>query len=582
VRATSGVACPLAADQLALLDRLVTTLTPEQRRWVAAYLEETAPEFEVEAPTPLVLYGTETGNARRLAERLTRRLGEVGVAARLLAMDAYRPRALPSETLVVVVVSTHGDGEPPDNARDFYDFLMSARAPRLDGLLFAVLALGDRSYPAFCKTGRDVAERLATLGASPLIDVGLVDAGADDVAEAWMETLLRHLPTPTTLAAVARPHASPRPDAAVAEETPCPATVLENLRLTGRGSDKDVRHLELAVAQGAFRHRPGDALGVLPENDPALVDAILEATGWPAELPVRLRPHEDEVPLAQALRARVEITRLVPETLASLAADGVTPLASLVGDEAAARAYCEGRDLLDLCRDVPLGSWPPALVVPRLRPLAPRLYSIASSAEACPGEVHLTVRVVDFTSHGRLRRGVASGHLAARSPGEEITVFLRPNPDFRPPADPRVPMVLIAAGTGVAPFRAFLQEEELCGASRRIWLFFGERRFRTDFLYQVEWQRWRAQGLLTRIDVAFSRDEPRRRVPECLRAQGRDLWAWLEEGAHLYVCGGLAFARDVEAALLAVARTEGGLGAEAAGEALRALRREGRYRRDVY
>jgi sulfite reductase (NADPH) flavoprotein alpha-component len=574
---------PLTAEQAELVGRLLPTLTAEQRAWLSGFLagwNAAAAPAEAAGPEVTVLYGSQTGNAQALAERLAERVRALGRPVRLAAMADYEPRQLARAGCVLLVVSTHGDGEPPDNARAFHEFLHSRRAQRLDGLRYAVLALGDSSYPRFCQTGRDLDRRLRELGATPIQTRADCDLDYAATAAAWMDGVV------AALAAEGPTPAAPAPAAPAAQgygrERPFPAEVLDSVELHGRGAAKSTRHLELSLAGSGLRYEPGDALGVYPENSPELVEELLLAMDWDPDAPL-----PDGTPLRQALIGRYEITTLTRPLLARLAeVAGHRALRELLAPEREAelRAYVAGRDLLDVVRDFGLRGLPAREVVAGLRRLPPRLYSLASSPRACPDEAHVAVRVVRYAAHGRSRQGVASAWLAARRPGETVPVFVQRNPNFRLPADPDLPVVMIGPGTGVAPFRAFLQEREAVGARGRTWLFFGEWHFRTDFLYQAEWLRWRERGVLTRMDVAFSRDGDRKvYVQHRLLAHGRDIYAWLQEGAHVYVCGDAqAMAADVHAALAGIVGREGGLDPEAAAAYLDELQRARRYQRDVY
>jgi sulfite reductase (NADPH) flavoprotein alpha-component len=591
--------CPLQPEQVELLSRLLPTLTPEQRQWLQSFLAASGEEADLLAGPAqgpgapggglAVLFGSQTGNAERLAHELARRLRAAGHAPSLLALDAFEPRELTRHQVALLVVSTHGDGDPPDNAASFCEFWHSRRAPRLQGLSFAVLALGDRSYPRFCQTGQDLDRRLGELGAERLLPATLCDLDYEEEAEAWMASVLERL-------GKARAKAAPRAGRQVAaaeaqavaytRSRPFAAEVLESINLNGRGAGKETRHLELSLDGSGLAYVPGDALGIWPENPPALVAELLCALSWS---PDQLVPvgKEGELPLGEALLRRYEITVVTRSLLeGALRLRPSRELERLLapGREEELGAYLRGRDLLDLVRDLRLEGVPAPELLPCLRRLTPRLYSIASSPKAVPGEVHLTIRVVRYRAHGRDRSGVLSGQVAERvAVGDTLPVYVHPNPHFRLPADPRARLILIGAGTGVAPYRAFLQELAARGEAPPTWLFFGDWHFRTDFLYQVEWQRWLKEGVLTRLDVAFSRDGPRKvYVQDCLRARRRELLAWLADGAYIYVCGGEAMAAAVHTTLAEVVAEAEGLPAAAGARQLEAWRRQGRYRRDVY
>jgi sulfite reductase (NADPH) flavoprotein alpha-component len=495
---------------------------------------------------------------------------------------------------LLAIVSTHGEGDPPDKAVQFHEFLHGNRAPKLGGVQFSVLALGDLTYEHFCQTGKDFDKRLEELGAARLFPRTDCDVAYDEPADAWMEGVLAALcreaedsgqavPAANVVAQVAD---SAQPAAAeYCRARPFSAEVLENLTLNGRGSDKETRHLEVSLEGSGFQFEPGDALGVYPENDPRLVDALLEQMRWkPDELvPVGKEQH----PLREALLNDYEITVLTKPLVKQAAQFSRDGLAELLRPEHESRltSYLGGRDLLNLVRDFSLSGTPAEDFVGILRKMPPRLYSIANSYEANPDEVHLTVAVVRYHAHGRGRAGVCSIQCAERvQPGDRLRVYVNSNPNFRLPTSPDAPMIMVGPGTGVAPFRGFLEQREETGATGKNWLFFGSRRFRTDFLYQVEWQRWLSDGVLTRMDVAFSRDTKQKvYVQHRMLEHSRELFSWLEEGAYFYVCGDeQRMAPDVHATLETIVRQEGGLSADAARDYVTELQQQGRYQRDVY
>ncbi|MGH8145064.1 MAG: assimilatory sulfite reductase (NADPH) flavoprotein subunit [Rhodanobacteraceae bacterium] len=563
-------------------------------------------EAHAASPTALeahasIVYGSQTGNARRVAEQLARQLEGAGLGVRLLRADAFPLRELARERLLYAVISTQGDGDPPDDARGFVDFLAGRRAPDLKALAFAVLGLGDSSYPQFCVTGRKLDARLAELGATRLFDFGAADLDIETVAEPWLrhaldsarESLQQHAP----LASVTplRPHAE---TVAWSPSRPFAADVLANQRITAAGSAKDIRHLELDIAGAGLDYEPGDALGVIPRNPPALVEAVLDALRLDGAANI---VHANEThPLHEWLSSKRELTRLARPFVAALAehSDDAPLHALLQPDQGEAlRALLATQQPIDLLQQHHV-EWSGEQLVSALRPLTPRLYSIASSRAAVGDEVHLTVAHVEYATDAGTRWGAASHWLAARAEGESVEVYLERNDRFRLPAEPERDIIMIGPGTGVAPFRAFVQERAESGARGRNWLFFGNPHFRSDFLYQVEWQAALKGGSLHRIDLAFSRDlsksphrdartlgdaaHPKTYVQHRLQKQGRDLYAWLESGAHLYVCGATAMARDVEAALRDVIVKHGGRTTEGADEYIANLRDTQRYARDVY
>lgn len=598
--ATSPPQAPLDRDQLARLTQVVQELGADQLIWASGYLAGLAaarpaatgslasvPSDPAKGGRQLtIFYGSQTGNARRAAEQALARATSQHLPARLVNLAEYTPRQLKQETAALFVVSTQGDGDPPEDAVAFFEFLNAAAAPRLDKLKYAVLALGDSSYPYFCQAGRALDARLEALGASrlhPRTDCDLDFAGP---AEHWTEAALKQ----------AADHVRPAPRIAVVEHLPKlaapPATAIEttgellvNQRLTGRGSAKDVRHLEFAVAEGSLPYEPGDGIAVLPKNPSATVAAVLQALRAGGHETVT-GPRGNPRPLADVLAEEVELTLLNRQTLEALQVHTGDPALGrlLAADQAAEFAqFVAAHQVADVLRRFP-GEFTPEAFVRMLRPLARRTYSIASSRAATPDEAHLLVAVVRDEAPEGPRLGAASNYLATLTPGAEVALHLEANPAFHLPPDDQTPLIMIGPGTGVAPFRAFVAERAARGAPGRHWLFFGERTQRDDFLYQIEWQKALAQGHLTRLDVAFSRDQAAKDyVQHRILEHARECYAWLEDGAAIYVCGDAKrMAKDVHAALLDAIRVGGGLTDDRAREYLQGLQRAGRYRRDVY
>jgi sulfite reductase (NADPH) flavoprotein alpha-component len=597
---------PLDAGRSELLHRVVEGLDPVALNWVSGFTAGVAyarsqgvavaesyiapaPATRAESTARLaVLYGSQTGNGRRIAERLGQAAEAAGLAVRVYAARDYPLKDLAKERLLTVVVSTHGDGDPPDDARGFIEHLLGKRAPQLPQLRYSVLALGDSSYPKFCETGRQVDERLAALGAQRLIDRVDCDLDYERRVGPWLEQVIGSVrdalgaalqaSNVTRLRSVP---AAPR----YSREQPFTAPVLANDRITGRGSTREVRHLEISLAGSGLEYRPGDALGVWHDNPPQVVAGVLAALGATGDEPVDVDGRSRS--LRDWLTHEREATRLTrPFLLQHAQLSGNPELTGVLaaGQEDRLRALLKDLQLVDVLRRYP-APWEPGAFVAALRPLAPRLYSIASSAAAVGEEAHLTVAIVDYEHDGDRRLGAATAHLASLT-GDAATVrvFVEPNERFHLPEDPSRDVIMIGPGTGVAPYRGFLQEREAQGATGRNWLLFGARHFASEFLYQVEWQDAVRKGLLHRVDLAFSRDQtPRAYVQDRLRAAGAELFAWLEGGAHLYVCGDAdRMAPDVHAALVEIVATHGGLERDAAEAYLRRLSDDRRYLRDVY
>ena len=603
-------ALPFPQDTADALFRLTQGLEPAGLWWLSGYAAglasrgvapagaASAPRGEAADVRLTILYGSQTGNARRAAEALLDKVQAAGLPARLVRADAYATRELAGERLLYVVISTQGEGDPPDDAIGFVEFLQGRRAPKLPELKFAVLGLGDTSYADFCGIARRIDARLAELGAQRVADPGLADLDIDTVAAPWREAALaqarEHLKPATSAAATHVATVTPlRPAASWSHERPFPAEVLANQSLSGRefrgtgfrryGTvDKDVRHLELSLDGSGLAYEPGDALGIRHRNPEALVAPVLEATGLDGDASISL--DGDTLPLSEWLATRRELSRLSRPTLAALAErSGAAELQQLLEPgNAGFAALLADHQLPDALRRWP-ADWDAVSLLAALRPQAQRLYSIASSRKRVGEEAHLTLDVVAYSAHGHPHVGAASGFLAALDEGGQVPVYIEPNERFRVPSEASRDIIMIGPGTGVAPFRGFVQERAETGAGGRNWLFFGARHFNTGFLYQTEWQDALQRGELHRLDLAFSRDQAAKvYVQDRLREQGRDVYDWLQGGAHLYVCGAIAMGKDVHAALLDIIAAHNGGDAEAATEYLARLQAEGRYGRDVY
>ena len=600
------VPTPLSPEKGDLLARLTEGLDGAGLWWLSGYAaglaRGQAAGVVAAAPAPVaaahdaprltVVYGSQTGNARRVAEALAASLEAEGLPVRLLRADAYPVRELKDEHFLAVVISTQGDGDPPDDARALVEFIEGKRAPRLPQLRFAVLGLGDSSYPQFCAIGQRLDARFEALGAQRWLPRGDADLDVDSVATPWRARVLaesrealkaRPLASVTPLRVHAAPAGGPAAPGATREH-PVQAEVLVNQRITARASDRDIRHLELALPEGGLGYEPGDALGVVVANPPALVDALLAALELDGEAAVAHGGHTRT--LREWLTHHREVTRLSRPFVASHAAHARSEaLNRLLAPDAqpALAALLAGHQVIDLLLAHP-GAWSAEDLVGALRPLQPRLYSIASSRKVVGDEAHLTVAHVAYAQGDALRWGAGSHFLAGRAEGAQVPVFLERNERFRLPADGARDVIMIGPGTGVAPFRGFVQEREAVGATGRNWLLFGNPHARTDFLYQLEWQDALKRGALQRLDLAFSRDQADKvYVQHRLREHGRALFDWLEGGAHLYVCGDATrMARDVHAALREAVATHGGRDGEAADDYLNALQAQGRYARDVY
>lgn len=593
---------PLHQKDIDDLTRLLQSLDPSQRLWVSGFVSGYIANGTQGIANPLssspsgkdipltILYGSQTGNAEKLAKKLKEQLIASYPSIRVESMAQYKTAQLKKEKFLILMVSTHGEGDPPDNAVAFHRFILGPKAPQLDHLRFAVLALGDSSYEHFCKTGIDFDQRLLALGAEPLLERADCDVDYEDAANEWFQSLDRSLS-----AAIGRegtPSLSTASTDTPSNSTygrnhPYLATLIENIPLTAPGSSKEVRHIALSLAGSDIRYSAGDALGVIPFNWPERVNGLLDALNL---------YHADTVttgkgnstPLESALLSELEITtvcRPFIEKWALLSAS--TELASLLKPDRKKdlQQWLYGREIIDIVKHYPIRGLNAQQFVDLLRKIPPRLYSIASSWHQDPDEVDLTIGVVRYESHGQKRQGVASTFLSDRvAEGSEIRVYVHENPNFRLPKDSDRPIIMIGPGTGVAPFRAFLQEREALGSKGKNWLFFGDREFQNDFLYQSEWLDYRKKGLLNRLDVAFSRDsEQKVYVQHRLKENAKTLYAWIQEGAHIYICGDAKhMAVDVHQALTDVISKEGKTTPEQAEETLIGLQADGRYQRDVY
>lgn len=590
--AAGSMTLPLADEQLQKVSDAVAGLTPVQLQWVSGYVAglgaapaEPAATQPEPGKTLAILYGSQTGNGEAIATALSARAVELGFATGLQSLADYRQSNLKRESLALFVVSTHGEGDPPDDAELFHEFLLSSRAPRLPELGYAVLALGDSSYVNFCETGRELDARLEELGARRLLPMVECDVDFEADAASWSDAIVSRLPEWLDVSP-----ATPRlraVDTAVrfGKENPFQATVLLNQKITARGSTKDVRHIELSLEGSGLTYEPGDALAVVACNPPQLVEQLLESLGLAANEAVALG--EEELTLHEALTSRLEIT--APNVGFVRAWSGVSQAPELGelledGRQAALGEFMDTHQVIDIVRRFP-ASVDANRIASMLRKLSPRSYSIASSHRANPDEVHLTVAAVRYEAFGSEHWGAASTHIADRvEEGETLAVYVEPNSRFRLPNDDATDVIMIGPGTGVAPFRAFVEERAERVASGRNWLFFGDRYFSSDFLYQLEWQKHLARGNLDRLDVAFSRDQEHKiYVQDRIRESAAEVYEWIENGAVVYVCGDAKrMAGDVNDALIDIFAKQANVDRAAAEQRLRELRRDGRYRRDVY
>ena len=583
---------PIPADLTAALD----SLSPLQLAWLSGYCwaradggalptvaatDATSAASAEPAPPPLavtVLSASQTGHAREVADKLHAALAEQGINAKRISAADYKPKTIAEEQVLLLVTSTQGEGEPPEEALSLHRLLFGKKAPPLPALRFAVCGLGDSSYPDFCQAGKDFDARLAELGGERLAPRADCDVDYQATAAAWIADLVPRLAALQPAAPRTPTAAAPATPAAYDRDHPFSAPLLARQKITGRHSTKDVRHIELDLAGSGLNYQAGDALGVWCENDPTRVDAILAALKLDGATPV------GDKTLRDTLIHEREISQNTPQFV-----QGYAALAKSADLDAEIATHGAAPYAANTPLDAIVARYPAAIteeqLLTLLRPLTPRLYSIASAPEEVGEEVHLTVGVLHYEHDGKRYSGAASGYLGERLPEEGAArVFVEPNPNFRLPDDDNAAIIMIGNGTGIAPFRAFMQARVAREAAGKNWLVFGNPHFTEDFLYQTEWQGWQKDGFLHRYSLAWSRDQAEKvYVQDKLREEAASVWQWLKDGAYVYVCGDAArMAKDVERALLDIIAGEGGMDADAAADYLDELRQARRYQRDVY
>ena len=531
-----------------------------------------------------ILYGTHTGRSGTIGRWVEKAAGERGFRPQLIAMDDYNPRLLTEEKNLLVIVSTHGEGEPPAMAEDFHHFMTGKRVPKLSDLSYSVLALGDHSYSRFCQTGIDLDQALKKAGAKEQQKLVMCDVDFEDDARQWMEEVLATLTAESGQPVSKQPIATdPVSEPLYNRKNPFRARVLEKIRITGRDSDKEVYHVEISLENSGLSYLPGDSLGIVADNPPVLVEQILKELKLAGDTPVRLKNREYR--LEAALYHHLEITTLTSEVVGHYALkSGDEKLLAVLRDEDQLNSYLWGHDILDLIHEFPFAMSAQELV-DILRVLPARLYSISSSQDFVGDEVHITVSAVRYANGGRNREGAASTFIADRiAVDHEIPVFIEHNAGFRLPDDGRIPVIMVGAGTGVAPFRAFMQQREAQGIKGNSWLFFGDRHFRSDFLYQLEWQKYLGNGTLEQINLAFSRDQPDKiYVQNRLSENQKEIYEWLQKGAHFFLCGDRKqMAKGVQDTLVDIIRIQGGMTAGQAADYFKLLKKQKRFQFDVY
>ncbi|HHF0554836.1 TPA: assimilatory sulfite reductase (NADPH) flavoprotein subunit [Vibrio antiquarius] len=598
------IASPLNDQQISSLQQTVSELSSQQLAWVSGYFWGLAQNQPNTAVAPIaqataavsakpagklsIIFASQTGNAKGVAEALEQEAKAEGIAVELFDASDYKGKNLAKETHVIIVASTNGEGEAPDNAIELHEFLQSKKAPKLSNLQYGVIALGDSSYEFFCQTGKDFDAYLSKLGATPFIDRLDCDVDYEAPAAEWRKNALGKVKDTLSSGTEADVVQLPVGQAATAhspynKQNPYTATLLTSQKITGRDSGKDVRHIEIDLEGSGLTYQPGDALGVWFENSSELANAILGKVGLSGVETVDV--DGESLSIHSALVSKYEITTSNPQLITKFAElSDSKKLQKLVEDKDKLREYSANTQIVDVLAEKKTKLTADELIG-LLRRLTPRLYSIASSQEEVDEEVHLTVALVEYEQNDEKRYGGASSFLAQRlEEGDEVKVFVEHNNNFKLPEDDSTPIIMVGPGTGIAPFRSFIQERENRDAEGKNWLFFGDRTFTQDFLYQVEWQKYLKSGVLSRLDVAFSRDQVEKvYVQHRILENAAQVWQWIQEGAYIYVCGDATrMAKDVHDALVIVAEQEGKMPRDDAEQFINDLRKAKRYQRDVY
>ncbi|MDW3870300.1 assimilatory sulfite reductase (NADPH) flavoprotein subunit [Staphylococcus saprophyticus] len=617
---------PFNEEQLALINQLLPMLTPEQQHWLSGYLlnpattsvsdnktdiqENEAGITETETSTstdqsvsepvsastePLdvhVLYGTETGNAEEIAETFETKLKSQNLNVHLWDMDDFPRDSLPEVEHLFIICSTQGVGEPPINALDLYDYLHGDDAPQLDQVNFAVLALGDQDFPDFCQAGKDFDHILGQLGANRVADRVDCDFDYEETAEQWITNMIELLTQASSNTNEETPSVEnedvtiEEPQAPYSKSNPFQAEVLKNTILTQPEASREVRHLEISLEGYREAYEPGDSLVVIPQNDPVLVNQLIDALNWDAETPIQMNDSDSMRSLKEALTHDFEIAKLTPVLMKNAAELLGNPMLNAnIQKSEWVQNYIYGKDIIDLIRDFTPVALEPNMLPQLLRKLPPREYSIASSNKVNPNSVHITVRVVKYEAHRRERFGVCSVQLADRtSVGDKLPVYLKKNPNFKFPYDTETPVIMIGAGTGIAPYRAYLQERAYLNLKGEQWLIFGNQNYHHDFLYKDDLEQWLEEGVLSKLDLAFSREtENKIYVQHRIEENSAEFYKWIQAGATIYLCGNKdEMASGVHESLIKVLIKEGNLDETEAEAYLTEMIKNQRYQRDVY
>ncbi len=590
---------PFTEQQVKLLNEIFPQLTPQQKLWLTGYLSATttieeitvapgARESQAQEETASVqtkeitiLYASQTGNAQGVANKLATVLQDPNHVVTLASTGDFKANHLKKLDHLFIVASTHGEGEPPDTAISFYEYLHSKRAPKLEGVKYSVLSLGDSSYEFYCKTGIDFDERLKALGATSIVPRVDCDVDYQEAANAWIEQVKQATATTATTSQTTSDITVLTNETEYSRNNPYYAEVLEKINLNGRGSNKETIHLELSLEDSGITYEPGDCLAIIPENNAAVVELLVKTLGFNDDT---VSVDGKSLALSEALKqlditalSKTLLTKFVPFT-------GNTEFAALLEDREALKSFVYGRDVIDVVEKFGPWNWTAQQFVEQLRKIPAREYSISSSYTAYPEEVHLTIGKVFYEQDGRYREGVVSGDVASNIEiGDKLAVYVKRNPNFKLPAA-EAPIIMIGAGTGIAPFRSFLQEREEQGAEGKSWLFFGDQHFVTDFLYQVELQQWLKDDVLTNLNIAFSRDQKEKiYVQHRLLEQAQEVFNWIEQGATIYLCGDeKTLGHSVHEALITVVEQQKQVSREEAENFIKELQTQKRYQRDVY
>jgi sulfite reductase (NADPH) flavoprotein alpha-component len=586
---------PLTSDQVQVLNGFLPSLQPDQLLWMEGFISglragKANPVTTAKTAELTVLFGTESGNAESLADQTVKAAAKAGFKAKAVSMGDIKPAKLKGVKNLLIIVSTWGEGDPPENAIDFHKDFMSDQSLRLEGTRYSVLSLGDTSYEHFCKIGIDFDARLEALGAQRIFERKDCDVDFDEDYAIWQKSVLAafsELTSVSTSSAAETLLVTPAATTvSYSRKNPFPSNLETRVLLNGKGSSKETIHLEFDLEGSGLTYEAGDALAVIPANALDVVESILETTKLDGTSTVTLK--EGDCTLHDALTHKLEITTITLPVLKRYNEFAQNAdLDALIHPDNKPRFndYINGRELIDILTDFPAKELTANGLAGALRKLPPRLYSIASSPKAHPGEVHLTVGVVRYHTNGRQRKGVCSSYLADRiQESETAKVFVSPNKHFKIPNDPDAPLIMVGPGTGIAPFRAFIEERQAIGAKGKNWLFFGDQHYLTDFLYQTEWQDYLSDGILTKLDVAFSRDQANKvYVQDRMRENAKELYNWLQEGATFCVCGEASrMAHDVDKALHDIVAQEGKISEDAATEYVKKLKADKRYLLDVY